>query len=67
MWLGRNSARLLLIARLIPLIPFFIVNFGAGLTPMTWRTYLLVSAVGVLPFSTLLVLSGAGVSALAGM
>ena len=66
-WLERNGVRLLLIARLIPLVPFFVVNFGAGLTPMSWRTYLLVSAVGVLPFSTLLVLSGAGVSALAGM
>lgn len=66
-WLGRNGGRLLLAARLIPLIPFFVVNFGAGLTPLTWRTYLLVSAIGVLPFSTLLVLSGAGVRVLAGL
>jgi uncharacterized membrane protein YdjX (TVP38/TMEM64 family) len=66
-WLDRNGGRLLLIARLVPLIPFFVVNFAAGFTRLSWRTYLLVSAFGILPFSTLLVLSGAGASVLAGL
>ena len=37
-----------LLARLSP-VPFTIVNYGAGVSPITWRDYLLGTAVGVVP------------------
>jgi uncharacterized membrane protein YdjX (TVP38/TMEM64 family) len=39
----------LLILRLIPLVPFNALNFGAGLTAMRWRDYALATVVGILP------------------
>lgn len=38
-------------ARLTPVLPFTIVNYGAGVSSMAWRPYLLGSAIGVLPGS----------------
>jgi uncharacterized membrane protein YdjX (TVP38/TMEM64 family) len=37
-----------LLARLSP-VPFTIVNYGAGVSPITWRDYLVGTAVGVVP------------------
>lgn len=39
----------LLSLRLIPLVPFNALNFGAGLTAISWRSYALATAVGILP------------------
>ena len=39
----------LLRVRLIPVIPFNIVNFAAGLTAMPWRTYAAATALGIVP------------------
>jgi len=39
----------LLRVRLIPVIPFNLVNFAAGLTAMPWRTYAAATALGILP------------------
>ena len=36
------------LARLSP-VPFTIVNYGAGVSPITWRDYLVGTAIGVLP------------------
>lgn len=38
-------------ARLTPVLPFTILNYGAGVSPIAWRPYLLGTAVGVLPGS----------------
>ncbi len=35
--------------RLVPLIPFNALNFGAGLTAMSWGTYAAATALGILP------------------
>lgn len=39
----------LFVLRLIPLVPFNALNFGAGLTAIRWRDYALATAIGILP------------------
>ncbi len=60
---GRNSAALekleqvtmkhgfqgLLTLRLIPLVPFNVLNFGSGLLPIRWRSYALATLIGIVP------------------
>jgi uncharacterized membrane protein YdjX (TVP38/TMEM64 family) len=47
--LSRNGFFNLLILRLVPLIPFNAINFGAGLTSIRLRDYVLATAIGILP------------------
>ncbi|MBV0911459.1 TVP38/TMEM64 family protein [Anianabacter salinae] len=65
--LARASDRLgaggLLTARLIPVIAFNLVNYGAGLTRVGWGTFLWTTAVGILPMVALTVFAGASMSA----
>jgi len=44
-----HGFRGLLVLRLIPAVPFNVLNFGPGLTAMRWRTYALATVVGILP------------------
>ncbi len=46
-----NAFNYLLTLRLIPLFPFFLVNLAAGLTRIKLSTYLLATAIGILPGS----------------
>jgi uncharacterized membrane protein YdjX (TVP38/TMEM64 family) len=48
-WLRRDGFFNLLILRLVPLIPFNAINFGAGLTSIRLRDYVLATAIGILP------------------
>jgi uncharacterized membrane protein YdjX (TVP38/TMEM64 family) len=59
-WLGRvergvarDGAYYLLTLRLMPSVPFFLVNLLMALTPIRTRTYVLVSWVGMLPMTFL--------------
>jgi uncharacterized membrane protein YdjX (TVP38/TMEM64 family) len=54
-----GGARFLFAARLMPLLPFPLVNLAAGLTPMPARIFALVSVAGVLPLSFAYVSAGA--------
>jgi uncharacterized membrane protein YdjX (TVP38/TMEM64 family) len=45
----RDGAYYLLTLRLIPAVPFWLINLGMGLTPMSARTFAAVSWVGMLP------------------
>ncbi|MDR1775831.1 MAG: TVP38/TMEM64 family protein [Actinomycetes bacterium] len=45
----RYGARTVLIARLIPIIPFDLISLVAGLTDIQYRHFILASAVGLLP------------------
>lgn len=50
---ARDGAVYLLTLRLMPSVPFFLVNVLMALTPMRTRTYALVSWLGVLPMTFL--------------
>lgn len=39
----------LFVLRLIPLVPFNALNFGAGLTAIRWKDYALATVIGILP------------------
>ncbi len=48
----------LLISRLIPLIAFNLLNYGAALTGISWRTFLWATGIGILPLTVLLAVVG---------
>ena len=48
---ARNAFHYLLTLRLIPVFPFFLVNLLSGLTRVTLGTYVLATAVGIIPGS----------------
>lgn len=50
-WMNRRGLVAVLYVRLIPLFPFSLVNFAAGLTSVKRRDYLLGTAVGIVPGS----------------
>ncbi len=45
----RHGFQGLLTLRLIPLVPFNALNFGAGLMALRWRTYALATLIGIVP------------------
>lgn len=45
----RRGAPFLLLARMIPFIPYTVVNYGSGLSPVKLRTYIWTSAIGMSP------------------
>jgi uncharacterized membrane protein YdjX (TVP38/TMEM64 family) len=57
-WLRRQGIGVLLLSRLMPLISFNVINYAAGLTPISWWTFLWTTGVGILPITTLLVVTG---------
>lgn len=40
---------LLIVLRLIPAVPYNLINYAFGLSPMNYRTYILASAIGIIP------------------
>jgi uncharacterized membrane protein YdjX (TVP38/TMEM64 family) len=57
-WSARQGWRTLLVARLIPVIAFNLVNYAAGLTTVSWWTFTWVTAVGILPMTVLTAVMG---------
>lgn len=47
------------LARLTPFLPFTVVNLGAGVSPVSWRDYLVGTALGVVPGTVAYVALGA--------
>ncbi|MGH8156037.1 MAG: FAD-dependent oxidoreductase, partial [Rhodanobacteraceae bacterium] len=54
----RDGAFYLFSVRLVPVIPFFLINLLAGLVPMKLRTYWSVSQLGMLPGTLVYVAAG---------
>ncbi len=48
-WTHENGAVALLIARTVPVIPFFALNYAAGLGGMRWSTFNITTGIGILP------------------
>jgi uncharacterized membrane protein YdjX (TVP38/TMEM64 family) len=57
-WARRQGTGVLLLSRLMPLISFNAINYAAGLTPISWWTFLWTTGLGILPITTLLVVTG---------
>jgi uncharacterized membrane protein YdjX (TVP38/TMEM64 family) len=59
--LKEDGAFYLFTLRLIPLVPFFVINLVMGLTPLRVRTYWWVSQIGMLPGTAVYVYAGSRV------
>lgn len=57
-WTERQGASTLLISRLIPVIAFNLINYAAGLTKLSWFTFIWATGIGILPLTTLMVVMG---------
>lgn len=57
-WLARDGWRVLVLARLAPIVAFNLVNYAAGLTAIGWWTFLWTTAIGILPATVTMVLVG---------
>ena len=58
-WVADQGPVTLLISRFVPIIAFNLINYAAGLTQVSWRTFLWTTAIGILPLTTLMVYLGA--------
>lgn len=57
-WEADQGAAALLIARLIPVISFNLINYAAGLAGVKWPVFLWTTAIGILPLTILSVILG---------
>jgi uncharacterized membrane protein YdjX (TVP38/TMEM64 family) len=57
-WSADQGAAALLASRFIPVIAFNLINYAAGLTPVSWWTFLWTTGLGILPLTFLMVLMG---------
>jgi len=55
---GESWFRLVLFLRVIPIVPFDVVNYGAGITGMPFRDYLFETMIGITPASVAFVYFG---------
>ncbi len=58
----RDGAYYLFMLRLVPLVPFFLINLGMGLTPMRVGTYVVISWLGMLVGTFLYVNAGTAIA-----
>lgn len=63
---AREGWRIVLLTRLSPVFPFTLLNYGFGVTRVTFREYFLASWLGMLPGTVLYVYLGAVAGELAG-
>jgi len=64
---SRDAFRYLLTLRLIPLFPFFLVNLACGLIQVPLRTYILATAIGILPGSLVYTYAGGQIAKMTSM
>ena len=57
-WSTKRGGIALLLSRLMPLIAFNLINYAAGLTGISWWTFLWATGLGILPFTILLAILG---------
>ncbi len=59
-WCARSGTLTLFTARFLPIISFNIVNYAAGLMPVSFLTFMVTTAIGCIPLIALSVLVGVG-------
>ena len=57
-WTADQGAVTLLVARFIPVIAFNLINYCAGLTRVSWGTFLWTTGLGILPLTILMAAMG---------
>jgi len=57
-WVERNGTKAILFTRLIPIIPFDLISYMAGITKLKFRNYLFATVVGAFPRVLMLALIG---------
>ncbi len=57
-WVASYGAGSLFFSRFIPVIAFNLINYAAGLTKISWRTFAWMTGLGILPLTTLMVVMG---------
>ena len=58
LWVQQQGAISLLLSRFIPLISFNLINYGAGLTKISWWTFTWTTGIGILPITIIMVTIG---------
>jgi uncharacterized membrane protein YdjX (TVP38/TMEM64 family) len=48
-WVSRNGTKAILLTRLVPVIPFDLVSYVSGITPMKFSNYLIATIIGAIP------------------
>ncbi len=57
-WTADQGAVALLVARFIPVIAFNLINYAAGLTRVSWGTFLWTTGLGIVPLTVLMAWMG---------
>jgi uncharacterized membrane protein YdjX (TVP38/TMEM64 family) len=59
--LRRDGLSYMLVLRLLPVVPFWLVNLAAGLSGMPWRLFALGTLIGIIPATAVFSSIGAGI------
>jgi uncharacterized membrane protein YdjX (TVP38/TMEM64 family) len=57
-WIDANGMKAILIARIVPLIPFDLISYVSGLTKIDFKKYLLATCIGMIPRTIFLLYLG---------
>ncbi|MEK6821040.1 MAG: TVP38/TMEM64 family protein [archaeon] len=57
-----NAFMTVFVLRLIPSVSFDMVSYGAGLTTIPWRTFLIATFLGIIPGTVSIILVGSGLT-----
>ncbi len=57
-WTKEQGAAVLLISRFLPVVSFNLINYAAGLTSVSWWTFLWTTGLGIAPLTFLMVFVG---------
>ena len=57
-WVQQQGTISLLLSRFLPLISFNLINYGAGMTKISWWTFTWTTGIGILPITIIMVTMG---------
>ncbi|MCS7135016.1 MAG: VTT domain-containing protein [Candidatus Aenigmarchaeota archaeon] len=63
-WIEKNGSKAILIARIIPLIPFDLISYVSGLTKLEFKKYFFATVIGMIPRILFLLLIGGSARAI---